>query len=407
MDIRYLKDTPIAVLGAGAMAKSIAADCKLAGREVRMCELEQFAERNFFQVEQRGIKLYGDQLNLNGFERSGTAHIDMITTDVAKAVKGAGLIVVATTALGHVPFFKQLVPALEDGQFIHIVPDNCGTFLLRKMMREMNCTKNVVIGGYYSGPYGTRVQNVGGVVMPVIKAYIRDYCFRGAALPACDSEIFIESSKYLPCFDAINNYGNMETGDTAFDNIFSNTNPVIHCPATILGVSTMENFGVVFGTKKTDFSIYSHAHCPSISEVQLQFYKEEERVAKAMGVGIAPIEDKYFFNRSSVYGLAYMGPKYFVPFDDPYEIQFGTGPFSLENRYITEDIPVGCSVYSALGKKYGVETPIIDAMILLASVMIKRDLRENAYTLDYLDIGHMTHEELMKYVREGIYTPKK
>lgn len=53
------------------------------------------------------------------------------------------------------------------------------------------------------------------------------------------------------------------------------------------------------------------------------------------------------------------------------------------------------------------ETPVIDAMILLASTMLKRDLAAGSkYTLDYLDIGHMNHEQLQKYLREGVYTAK-
>ena len=46
-------------------------------------------------------------------------------------------------------------------------------------------------------------------------------------------------------------------------------------------------------------------------------------------------------------------------------------------------------------------------MILLASTMLKRDLAaESKYTLDYLDIGHMNHEQLQAYLREGVYTAK-
>ena len=38
---------------------------------------------------------------------------------------------------------------------------------------------------------------------------------------------------------------------------------------------------------------------------------------------------------------------------------------------------------------------------------LKRDLaKESKYTLDYLDIGHMTHEQLHKYLREGVFTEK-
>ena len=78
-----------------------------------------------------------------------------------------------------------------------------------------------------------------------------------------------------------------------------------------------------------------------------------------------------------------------------------------KNRYITEDVPVGCYLMSQLGKKYNVPTPIIDSMILLASTMLKRDLAAGSkYTLDYLDIGHMTDAQLQKYLREGEFTPK-
>lgn len=68
---------------------------------------------------------------------------------------------------------------------------------------------------------------------------------------------------------------------------------------------------------------------------------------------------------------------------------------------------MGCYLMSQLGKKYGVDTPIIDAMILLASTMLKRGLAAGSkYTLDYLDIGHMNHEQLQKYLREGVFTAK-
>ena len=40
----------------------------------------------------------------------------MVTTDMAEAVKGAGIIIVATVAMAHEAVFRQLVPLLEDGQ---------------------------------------------------------------------------------------------------------------------------------------------------------------------------------------------------------------------------------------------------------------------------------------------------
>ncbi|MCQ4991670.1 NAD/NADP octopine/nopaline dehydrogenase family protein, partial [[Clostridium] symbiosum] len=83
--------------------------------------------------------------------------------------------------------------------------------------------------------------------------------------------------RYLPCIDAVT-YGNgPEAGNTVLDTGFANINPVIHVPATILGVSTMENWGVIFGGyDKNSYSMYCHGLCPSICEVQYQFFEEEK-----------------------------------------------------------------------------------------------------------------------------------
>jgi opine dehydrogenase len=402
-DFSYLKEKPIAVLGGGAVAKAIAGDCALGGAKVRICDLAPFADNTLRNVEQVGIKFYGDQINLYGFEREGFAKMDKVTTDVGEAVKGAGLIVIATPTFGHRPFMEKLIPHLEDGQVIHIFPDNFGSMIFRKLMREAGCDKKVIIGGWSSSTYGSRVDTHGGVITHKIRVYYRAITLRGAAMPACDTEDFLSTAVYLPSMDAVTGGDGVVAGDTAIDTGLSNVNPVLHCPGTILGVSTMENFGKIFGEDRTKFSIYSHAYCNSISEVQYSFYLEECELAKALGVGIQPYEREHFFSRENVLGQEYMGLDYLIPFDQQDPIQYGTGPFSMENRYITEDIPVGCYVYSQLGKKFGVKTPIIDSMIHLAQAIMKRDLLKNGYTLDYLGIGDLTPDQLNAWIREGKY----
>ncbi len=400
-DMSYLKDKPIAVLGAGAVGKAQAADCALAGAKVRICDIEPFAEKTLFGVEEQGIKFYGQQLNLYGFERSGQAEFDMVTTDVAEAVKGAGIVLVTTPAVGHKPFFERLIPALEDGMVIHIFPDNYGSLVLRKMMREAGCDKDVIIGGWSSSPYGSRVDIKGGVILPSIRVYYRAITLRGSSLPSKDQEEFLESTKYIGSMDAITNGDGAVGGDTVMDTGFSNVNPVLHCPGTLLGVSTMENWGVIYGEDKYQYSIYSHAYCPSISQVQYTFYQEEVALAKAMGVGIQEFDKEQFFSRENILGCEYMGKDYVIPFDQQDKIQYGTGPHTIENRYVTEDIPVGCHMYHELGKKFGVKTPTVDAMINIASAMLQRDFYEEGYTLEYVGLGDMDKEEILTYLREG------
>lgn len=97
-DLSYLKDAPIAVLGAGAVGKTVAADCKLAGREVR---LYSRSPKSLAHIDKTGILLDGIQRNLYGFERSGRAMPDVVTSDMAEAVKGARIIVLCVPALSH------------------------------------------------------------------------------------------------------------------------------------------------------------------------------------------------------------------------------------------------------------------------------------------------------------------
>jgi len=400
--MEYLKDKPIAVLGAGAVGKAQSADCALAGAKVRLCDLPPFAEKTLFGIKESGINFYGTQLNLHSFERSGIARMELVTEDMAEAVKGAGLVVITTPAFGHQVFFEKLIPCLEDGMVIHIFPDNFGSLLLRKMIHEAGCTKKVIIGGWSSSPYGSRVDIKGGVVLPRIRVYYRAITLRGAAMPMTDQEAFLESANYLGSMDCITQNGGIDAGDTALDIGFSNVNPVLHCPGTILGVGVMENWGVIYGTDKYDYSIYSHAYCPSIAKVQYSFYREQCAIAEKIGVGIQPFDKKQFFHRESILGAEYMGPDYVIPFDQQDYIQYGTGPFDINNRYITEDIPVGCHIYHELGRIFGVKTPVIDSMINLANVMMETNYYQDGYTLEYLGLGGKDKEELNRYLREGV-----
>ena len=405
--LEYLKNMPIAVLGAGAVGKTCAADMKLAGKEVRIYAL---AEATLANLEKTGILLDGVQKNLYCFQRSGRAFLDVISTNMAEVVKGAGLIVVAAPAMAHEPFFRTLIPLLEDGQVIHIFTDNYATLLLRRLMREMGCTKKIIVGGWSSAPYGTRIKCIGDFKYPHVGVKYRAITLRGASLPMSDVADFMESAKYLPCIDAVTQGNGTEIGNTVLDIGFANINPVIHVPATILGVSTMENWGVIFGGHdKTNYSMYSHGLSPSICQVQVQFFEEEKALAKEIGVGTPSYTYESFFSRRSILAQEYMGldkdgkDNVVFPLDQP-STEGNTGPNDINHRYLTEDVPVSCKIYHDLGLAYGVPTPIIDSMIVLAGSMHKKNFfKESNYDLTYLGIDNMSKEELLSYLNDGNY----
>lgn len=119
-----------------------------------------------------------------------------------------------------------------------------------------------------------------------------------------------------------------------------------------------------------------------------------------------------FFSRRSILTQEYMGldengkDNVVFPLDKPCD-EGNTGPNDINHRYITEDIPVGCKIYHDLGVKFGVPTPIIDAMIVIGGAFHEKSFfKETKYNLDYLGIGHMTKEQLRDYLYTGKYTPK-
>lgn len=400
-DMSYLKDKPIAVLGGGATGRGHAASAAFVGKEVRLYEHPDFFQNLGCIRENKQLELAGLQQSLYGFKRKGIVTLDTVTCDMKEAVKGAGIIVIALPAVGFKPFFERLIPHLEDGQVIHFSTANFGSLLLRKMMREAGCDKKVIMGEWTSQPYGIRIQSSGGQQLPELRINYWAITLRGAAFPLTDQEAFFESKKYVPSLDSV---VHPVEADTVLDACFSNVNPILHCPGTILGVGAMENWGLIYGEDKETFSIYSHAYCPSISKVQLALYKEQCELAKAMGVGIQHFDDETFFSRSTILGSEHMGPDYKIPFEAQYKSAWTTGPFSIYNRYITEDIPVGCHLFHLMGKKYGVETPVIDSMINLANVMTEANYYETGLTLEDLGIGHMDNSQLQMYLREGQYS---
>jgi len=393
---------PIAILGGGSVGRTCAADCKLAGNTVRLFDIQPFAEKSLQYLEKTGVTLVGTPKNKYGFSRLGNAKFDMVTDDMAKAVDGVKLILVCIPSVAHEAFFEQLAPLLKDGQIVHIIPDNYGSLRLRKKLREIGSTARVIVGGWSSAPYGTRIVTEGGVPTPEQYLVYRAITLRGAALPDSDSDDLLESTRYLGCFDSITQGDGPVRGKTVLDIGFSNVNPVIHVPGMVLGASVMENFGRIYGGHdRYQYSIYSHAFCPSLSEVQVAFYEEETALAEAIGVDLARYPREDFFSRASILGPEYMGEGCIVPFDEQWATGFTTGPFTIQNRYITEDVPVGCHVYHELGKKFGIATPVIDSMITIASVMTGQDFYGTGVKLEDLGIGHLDKEELLQYLNEG------
>ena len=76
-------------------------------------------------------------------------------------------------------------------------------------------------------------------------------------------------------------------------------------------------------------------------------------------------------------------------------------PGTLDHRYLKEDVGYGLVPMAEIGRLVGVETPVIDAFITLASVISRTDYRKQGLTLEALGLAGVKAEELQKIVHEG------
>ncbi|MDD5676677.1 MAG: NAD/NADP octopine/nopaline dehydrogenase family protein [Kiritimatiellae bacterium] len=383
-------EKPVAILGGGACAQTFAAEFTLAGYKARLFELPEYAAQSLGDVlSTREIELYGEQRNFKWFRRAGTAKIDMVTTNIAEAMKGAGLVIVAVPAKGLKRFFEKMIPHIEDGQVISIFPDNFGALILRNMLREKKSSPEVIIGGWSSMPYGVRLDGPGK-----LNCIMRIRSIMWDTLPSRDGDKFIEIMEQIPPFDGA---VEIKRGDTVVGVDLSNPNPVIHVPGSILNVGAMEvsEMEGTLGIPKGKYSMYKYGMSPAVSHVQLAFYKEEMKIAEAMNIKIAQHQEDQFYWKGGI-----MGFEYWVPYVDVIMPPI-VGPTSVEHRYFTEDIPVGTVVRYNLAVKFGVDVPIIESMIRIGSVICRQDFFKNGISLKELGLEKLNRSQIIKYLKEG------
>jgi opine dehydrogenase len=76
-------------------------------------------------------------------------------------------------------------------------------------------------------------------------------------------------------------------------------------------------------------------------------------------------------------------------------------PPSLRHRYVMEDVGYGIVPMAALGELAGVKTPVIDALITLASTAVGTDLRATGLTLDRMGLAGLAATDLQKFISTG------
>jgi len=353
-----------AVLGGGNGGQAMSAYLKLKGYEVNL--YERYENVIAPLIERGRIELQGTSLN-------GTAKLNLITTDLVKAVEGTDVIFVVLPATAHGYVAHQLSGVLKDGQVIVICPGSTGGVLeFRKILKDEGCTADVKIAETTSLFYACRaengVANISGVkkVMPI------------ASFPSSDAEHIIELLKDV--------YPQLVKEENVLVSSLSNLNAILHPIAVLLSTGWIEATG-------GKFRFYYDSITPSIGKLIERMDAERLQIAEGLGVHIKSVmkslETYYGASGDTIYEMV-RTVKAYEPINSP--------P-TLNSRLITEDIPMGLVPLAELAKRVGVETPMMDIIIDLASQLLDRDFRKEGRTLESLGLDNMSVEEIHEFIK--------
>jgi opine dehydrogenase len=354
----------ICVLGAGNGGSAVAGDLTLAGHDCRLFEFPEFAA-NIEPIQAQG------GIRVTGIARTGLARVELATTDLAEAVEGADLVMSTTVALAHERLARELVPLLEDGQVIVLWPGSGGTLAFRRVWDELGFDRRVVLAEAVTFPYccrrleGPGTVNIHRVDGPGVLL---------AALPASDTPAALAALE--------GTYANaVKPALNVLEPALYNPNIIVHPVGALLNMGRIEYSG-------GEFYMYKEGMTPSVKKVI--YAMDAERSALFTALGYKPYTYDEIFHASFA-NLTF----------EEFAATSSQGPFSMQDRYVTEDIPMGATLTVSLARKAGVPTPTYDAMIHLASVVNETDYYAAGRTLENLGLAGLSLAELETYLQTG------
>lgn len=363
-------DLKFAVLGSGNSGHAFAADISLKGFSVNMGDLPQF-KANIDAIQDKG------GIEISGEASKGFARLNMVTTDLEKATRDVDIILIAAPANGHEPFARALAPYFENGQFIVFV-SNFGALRFKNWMKQLEVKTEVTPVETQTLIYATRFRDPGSVEVFAVKSQLP-----AASLPARRTAEFIEKMTQA--------FPDMIAGENVLFTSLNNLNPVVHPPMTLL------NTGRIESTLGKGWNLYGDGATESVAKVMLSVDDERMALLDLLGVSKTPIKDSFttFYRNYAVKGEALSQLLRTSPIHANPTM---AAPASMNDRYVTEDIPFGLVPWSSMGHMWSIPTPTINALIQIASIIEGVDYFKDGITAKDLGIEGMTPDQIREMV---------
>jgi len=362
-----MKIKSVAVMGGGNGSHTIAADLALKGLRVHMFEMEAYAD-NMRSVFETGI------IEMTGVATSGKAKLNRVTTDMAHAVEGVEVIFIPLPGFTVEGYARRLSPHLTDGQAVVLMPGTLSALEFRHILRSCGNKKDIIVAETGGLPFATRLIAPGKVKI----FHIRAVC----ALAA------IPGNRGRELFNQIENLYPFELKDSVIQTGFGHLTPLLHPVGSLLNAGRIER-------SHGEFYMYEEGMTPSVVRVMEALDQERLKIGVALDIALPT-------------GVDMMVESGYGPRGTLWESLNGSagltpvkGPASLENRYVTEDIPFGLVAWASLGRAAGVATPIMDSLIEIGGAIMGRNCWKEGRNIEKMGLKDLTLEQIKAYLTSG------
>lgn len=360
----------ITVLGAGNGGCATAANLARRGIPCTLFDLPRF-EAVLAPIREAGV------LRLTGALGDHNVPAPAITTDVREAVEGADILVIAVPAFAQETFAQACAPFLRAGQLAVLTPGGTGGALaFAEALRRASAPEGVMVAETLSLPYACRKVAANHVHIGGVKRNLPV-----AAFPAVHTDRVLAALE--PVFP-----GTLVAAAHVLETSLNNPNAMAHPVPVLLNAGWIEATG-------GDFRFYTDGVSPSVGRAMDALDRDRRALMAALGLEAVPaIEwDRRF------YGL--VGATAYEVNRDSLVHRDIRAPDSLRSRYLTEDVPYGLVPIASIARQVGVETPVIDLFIDLASMLLGEDLRAVGRTATSLGLGGLDAREMVEFVTWG------
>ncbi|CDZ74344.1 Hypothetical protein ING2D1G_0149 [Peptoniphilus sp. ING2-D1G] len=360
----------ICIMGGGNGAFAAAADLTLRGFEITIYEDPRF-EKNIEGIKDEKI------INVEGVGPQGAAKIHKVTTDLEDALEDVDLVMPISPAFAQKDVAESLVPHLKEGMVICLTPGSCGGSLVYgKVFHEAGVFGKAKLCEMMTLPYATRKvnENTVNILLMTKLMYF-------AAFPASNNKELYDLVKPV--------YPNISLVTDVLESALNNGNITSHAAPVVLNAGKIEYYGKHYH--------YKEGITPSVAKVNWEIDKERLAICRAFGYKEVDAIERLYLT-----GYCPKAENLYESYRGSTEIFMKIGgPNSLDERYLTEDAPMSLVFCTKIADAAGVDTPVMDATVTLASALRSENYSVTGRTLTKVGLQGMNVEEIREFLYEG------